>query len=371
MGLQEEIDAKAKEIHTDAYAMSIGEIVSMYKSGELDIHPEFQRYFRWTAQQKSRLIESILLGIPLPSIFVSQREDGVWDVIDGLQRLSTLFEFMGEWRDESGQVRTAPALLATAYLPALAGKYWENEDDEGQSLTNAQRLAIKRSKLAINIIKKESDPGTKYELFQRLNTGGTQLTPQEVRNCVLITVNRDFHIWFERLAGLSVFRDSIATSERQDEERYDLELALRFFACDATDEKLKQIVDVGDFLTARMLTFAMDDKFDQRAAEARFAGTFALLAEALGDDAFRRYDPVKQRFLGGFSVSAFETIAVGLAASLDGWQGLNPPDRNARLRERIQSMWANADWRAHSGSGIRGNLRIPYVVPWGRAHFRP
>ena len=63
--------------------------------------------------------------------------------------------------------------------------------------------------------------------------------------------------------------------------------------------------------------------------------------------------------------------AVGLAASLDGWQGLNPPDRNARLRERIQSMWANADWRAHSGSGIRGNLRIPYVVPWGRAHFRP
>jgi len=100
MALQEEINEKKKEISTDGYPMSIGELMSLYKEGELDIHPEFQRFFRWSIQQKSKLIESILLGIPIPSIFVSQRQDGIWDVVDGLQRLSTIFEFIGLLRDE-------------------------------------------------------------------------------------------------------------------------------------------------------------------------------------------------------------------------------------------------------------------------------
>jgi len=101
MTLTEEVNLKSKEIHTDGYPMSIGEISSLYKDKELDIHPEFQRIFRWNILQKSKLIESILLGIPIPSIFVSQRDDGVWDVVDGLQRLSTIFEFMGILRNEN------------------------------------------------------------------------------------------------------------------------------------------------------------------------------------------------------------------------------------------------------------------------------
>nr|WP_230944622.1 DUF262 domain-containing protein [Burkholderia stagnalis] len=76
--------------------MSIGEILNLYKDKELDIHPEFQRVFRWGIQQKSRLIESLLLGIPLPSLYVSTNDLGVWEVIDGVQRLSTIFEFMGD-----------------------------------------------------------------------------------------------------------------------------------------------------------------------------------------------------------------------------------------------------------------------------------
>src|ERR1700690_4336180 len=99
----EEIETKAQTIHTDAYPMSIGELISVYKDEELDIHPEFQRFFRWTELQKSKFIESILLGIPIPSIFVSQREDGVWDVVDGVQRLSTIFEFTGVLRNEDGK----------------------------------------------------------------------------------------------------------------------------------------------------------------------------------------------------------------------------------------------------------------------------
>jgi Protein of unknown function DUF262 len=95
MALQEEIDKARAVIRTAAYAMSIGEWISLYENNEIDIHPDFQRFFRWTPAQKSRLVESILLGIPIPSIFVSQRPDGIWDVVDGLQRLSTLYEFAG------------------------------------------------------------------------------------------------------------------------------------------------------------------------------------------------------------------------------------------------------------------------------------
>ncbi len=65
---------------------------NLYTDNELDLHPEFQRFFRWKPSQKSRFIESLLIGIPIPSIFVYQREDGVWDVIDGVQRLSTIFD---------------------------------------------------------------------------------------------------------------------------------------------------------------------------------------------------------------------------------------------------------------------------------------
>ena len=99
MGLKEEIEARASKIYRDSYQMSIGELINLYKDGEMDIHPEFQRVFRWSESQKTKLIESILLNIPIPSIFVSQGEDGVWDVIDGVQRLSTIFQFVGIFKD--------------------------------------------------------------------------------------------------------------------------------------------------------------------------------------------------------------------------------------------------------------------------------
>jgi uncharacterized protein with ParB-like and HNH nuclease domain len=109
MGLNEEIAAGSRQLKTDGYPMSIGELVNLYKDGELDLHPDFQRFFRWDDTQKSRLIESVLLGIPLPSVFVFQRKDGVWDVIDGVQRLSTIFQFLGILKDPAGNLLPAKA----------------------------------------------------------------------------------------------------------------------------------------------------------------------------------------------------------------------------------------------------------------------
>ena len=120
MNLQTQIDRHRKEIHTDSYPMSIGELINLYRDGDLEIHPEYQRFFRWSPLQKSRWIESVLLGIPLPSIFVAQREDGVWDLVDGLQRIATLLQFAGELQDEAGRRIEPLRLVGTKYLPALS-----------------------------------------------------------------------------------------------------------------------------------------------------------------------------------------------------------------------------------------------------------
>lgn len=118
--LKDEIDNAQRLVRTDAYQLSIGEIVNMYKNEEFVINPDFQRLFRWEIGQKSKLIESLLLGIPLPSIFVFEKEDSTWELIDGLQRVSTLLEFMGELKDAAtGQLRHPTALVATKYLPSL------------------------------------------------------------------------------------------------------------------------------------------------------------------------------------------------------------------------------------------------------------
>lgn len=115
MSLQEEITARASKIYRESYQMSIGELINLYRDGEMDIHPEFQRVFRWSEYQKTKLIESIMLNIPIPSIFVSQNDDGVWDVIDGVQRLSTIFQFVGIFKDEEGKKLPPLTLQKTDY----------------------------------------------------------------------------------------------------------------------------------------------------------------------------------------------------------------------------------------------------------------
>jgi len=203
MALEEQITDKAKEIHTDGYAMSIGEVLSMYKDGDLEIHPEFQRIFRWDSTQKSRLIESILLRIPIPPIFVSQRADGVWDVIDGVQRLSTIFEFIGVYRDHEGNLLPPLSLEATEYLPDLDGYAWEYQLEGNKVFSDTLRRDVKRAKLEFRIIRKESDPNAKYDMFQRLNSG-THLSPQEARNCLLVMLNPPM---FELISNLAANED--------------------------------------------------------------------------------------------------------------------------------------------------------------------
>lgn len=368
--LQAEIDTTKKEITTDGYPMSIGELSSLYKDGELDIHPEFQRFFRWSITQKSKLIESILLGIPIPSIFVAQREDGVWDVVDGLQRLSTIFEFMGILREEGGASVPASTLEGTKYLPSLNGKVWESED-QSETFSSAQKLAFKREKIDIKIVRKESHNTFKFELFQRLNTLGSKLSDQEVRNCLLVLVNRGFYNWLRDLSSDANFLESLALTERLIDEQYNMELAVRYLVFTASDpNNVRRTTDLGEYLTEHVSSMAADPQFNYADVEANFKKTFRLLKTALDDNSFNKFNVTRGTFGGAFLISAFELIAIGLGKNIRNY----PEEFSRELLEeivaKVKGIWGNADYTRNSGAGFKASQRVPVIVPLGEQIFR-
>jgi len=360
MALVEQIAAKAKEIKTDGYPMSIGEVLALYRDGDIDIHSEFQRIFRWNSDQKARLIESILLGIPIPPIFVSQRDDGVWDVIDGVQRLSTILEFVGVYRDHEQRLLPPLTLRATEYLPDLEGYSWETEP---KAFSDALRRDIKRAKLEFRIIRKESDENAKYDLFQRLNSG-TQMSAQEARNCLLVMLNPQLYEEITALSSNPDFTATVPLSEQQESEAYRQELVIRFF-CQAdyqgSESELRE--EYGDYLTH----WARDAAKGYRQPDSKinaelFTRTFRLLNQTLGEDTFRRFDG--RRHLGPFSISCFEFVTSGVSAHLDPWES----DHDG-LRRRIQKVWQSADFRDNSGPGMSPRRRVPRLVLRSRRFF--
>ena len=368
MSLDQEIEARRAEIRSDGYPMSIGELISLYRDDELDIHPEFQRFFRWSDEQKSRLIESILLGIPLPSIFVSQRQDGVWDVIDGLQRLSTIFQFVGVLKNADGEILPPLKLRKTKYLPSMADKIWD-ADNPSESIGNANQLIIRRSKLDVKIILRESSESSKYELFQRLNTGGSQLSDQEVRNVILIMVNPDAYRWLEELAQDENFQACTALSDRMISEQYDLELVTRFLVFrNIREDELRSVGDLGDFLTDKISEMAQSDDFQalKEQEEAAFKSTFDWLANSLEERSFRRYDAAKDRHLGGFLISAFEPIAFGVGYNVKSY---NSSTSVQKIEGTVKELWGNPDFTSNSGGGIRAANRLRSTLPLGRKLF--
>ena len=139
---------------------------------------------------------------------------------------------------------------------------------------------------------------------------------QEVRNSILVMLNREFYRWVKRLSEDKNFATCVALSDRAVEEQYDMELVLRFIIFRSLSQmSLAKIGDLGEFLTDEAKSRAQEKDFDYAAEEEVFRDTFALLAETLGDDAFRRYDTQRKRFVGGFSVSAYYYWVIKLDGS--------------------------------------------------------
>lgn len=357
MSLKTEVDEKRREISSDNLSMSIGELLNLYKEGELDIHPEFQRVFRWDLEQKSRLVESLLLGIPLPSIYVATSSSGVWEVIDGVQRLSTIFEFIGELRGPVGdgdalEKKAGLKLVATKHLPTLKNVTFESMD-------HALRLEFKRTRLDVKVLARESQGAVtgKFDLFERLNTYGAPLSPQELRNCILVSINPRFFRWLKSLAADQHFRACVLLSDAQVQEQYDMDLALRFLAL--RDVSPSHIGDVHEFLRDRMEVIATDAGFDLDSEQRVFEEVFAYLDEKLNGNAFRSWSEERQIFRGGFALGAYEGLALSLGRH---WSKIRPLLASFDIEAVVKRLWATPAYRA-SFSGLRARERMVRVTP--------
>ncbi len=337
--LQQQIEEKRKEIVPERQDMTIGELANLYKEDELIINPDFQRFFRWTIDQKSKLIESILLGIPLPPVFIFERKDGKWEVIDGLQRLSSLFEFIGIIKPKKSDILR---LEETPYLKELKGMSWTD-------LSEPQQRYIKRATISIVKLKFDSQEFTKYELFQRLNRGGSPLTEQEIRNCIIVMEDKKFFSWMENLSKNQDFIETCILSDKKIEEREDLNLITRYLCFKYTSlGELKTVNRVDEFLNSKIVQLARNiNSIDLDNETKQFSKIFEALNQQLGGDAFKKYYS-DDKFKGGFALSIYESIIFAL---------VQPNAPLTDLHDKAIKLQTNPVFKKHSGSGRSVNDR--------------
>jgi hypothetical protein len=368
--LADEIINAQRLVRTDAYQMSIGEIVNMYENDEIIVDPEFQRLFRWNISQKSKLIESLLLGIPLPSIFVFEKADGSWELIDGLQRISTILEFMGKLRRPEGGLEAPSVLEATKYLRSLHNTVWEKSDriqgvplEDQDEIDKTHQLSIRRARLGVEILKRPSDDQTKFDLFQRLNAGGTQANPQELRNCIMLMVNPHYYRAVKDAAEQPSFQAVLALTEEQIERQRHMEFAVRFLV--HTYVPYDGTLDVEEYIDNGIVELAAAG--DGTAARDIINRTFALLESVGGRDALRRFD--NGHHVGKVGLVGLEGIAVGVAKNLEAILALPTPV--AFVIDKIQTFWTQPAAANFTSPGLRGTTRIQRTVPFGEGWFRP
>lgn len=160
-----------EDIFVENKPFSINSLIELIKSGDLEVTPNYQRRFVWDKTRQSKLIESILLGLPLPSIYLNQYKDGRLSVVDGLQRICTIRDFCED----------RLVLCNMEYFTKCNGKKFSGLKDV---LPMLQVRRFKQTQIMCFVIDYRSPGKLKYDLFRRLNVGGKPLNDQEVRNCL-------------------------------------------------------------------------------------------------------------------------------------------------------------------------------------------
>jgi len=202
------------KIRVDTKPFSLHQIYEMISRGDINLTPDFQRNLVWDNQRKSRLIESILMRIPLPMFYFAQDEEGRISVVDGLQRLSTIRDFMNN----------NLVLKKLEYLDEkCGGKVYTNADPK-KAIDARYFRWFNMTQIIVNVIDPSSPFKLKYDIFRRINTGGQPLNAQEIRNCLSSDALRKA---LREMANLESFKAATGWSVK-DVRMESQELALRF-----------------------------------------------------------------------------------------------------------------------------------------------
>lgn len=194
----------------------------MFEDGELSIAPEYQRKYRWPEPVASTFIESLFLGLPIPPVFVATNADFQWEVVDGLQRISTLLMYIADRPEHLEKIGREHSLV----LRGLEKLSQLNETTYSDLPTPLQRY-FGRQPIQVVSLTDKSNRSVRFDLFSRLNSGAVSLTPQEVRAAVYRGPFNDF---IEELSTSANFDRLLKLQERNQRDGTAAEQVLKFFA---------------------------------------------------------------------------------------------------------------------------------------------
>lgn len=275
--IEDDIEPLRRKIYTKEKDPEIDSLYNRYKKGKLILQPDFQRHFIWNKSNASRLIESAILGIPLPIIYLSEEENNQNYVIDGQQRLTSFFSFIDGKFKESKDKTSDFKLSGLRVLKELNGKHFSDLDEDIQD----KIISYSMRTITFN---KESDKNLKFEIFERLNTGAVSLNDQELRNCIY---RGPYNILLKELSENKVFREILGI-KNPERRMKDMELVLRFAAF-YHYTYLKYKPPAKQFLNNEMEKYQYIT--DKEATELRnaFKNSVGIIRSLFGDQAFKRF----------------------------------------------------------------------------------
>ncbi|MGN1411436.1 MAG: HNH endonuclease family protein [Oscillospiraceae bacterium] len=334
-----DLEIKTDKVFTDKREFTISALSDMLRDGDIKTDTDYQREYVYDNKKASLLVESILMGIPIPVLYLSEEEDSSYEVIDGQQRI---LSFVRYYNNEF-----ALKLEKGSTFEELDGKKFKELD-------KALQRKYKQSSLSAIVILKESN-SLKYDIFERLNQGSIQLKPQEIRNCIyrgtFNTMLKD--IVKENKNELSeLFKDE---NKRMDYE----EQILKFFTM------LSYRYIKAPFYKAMnkyMSIHSNDDDKEIKKLKKKFLDTFRLVKQVLGKEAFSSYNHTNGKIIRSFNSSIYDSIMVSFA-SFRKQDIINNADKIKIAIEDIKNNNLNYDDCIHRGtnSGIKTSTRIEII----------
>ena len=286
---------------------SFSEIIRRYNSGDI-IKPELQRKYVWDKKSASRFIDSILLGLPVPSIFLAKMEDESLLIIDGYQRIMTVHDFFnGVFTDTKERFSLTNS--------EIINKKWRGKTFKELSIVEQRRIQnFLIHAIIFQQIQPNNDTGM-YQIFERINTTGITLKPQEIRNCVYYG---EFNNFLSRLNNNENWR-SILGADKADSRMADIELILRFFAMrqlfqDIQDNKqMPSQIILNKYLNEYMGKNQNIQPNEQQILEETFNKTVSFYNDTLQQDSFRNISNNGNSFTNKINPAIFDALMVAFS----------------------------------------------------------
>ena len=266
-------DLSNQKIYTEPKQWTISVLFDKFKKGNINLQPDFQRHFVWDKKKASALIESILLKFPLPIIYLSEEENGKLTVIDGQQRLTSIFAFLDNKFPSGGDFK----LTSLKVLTDLNKKTYADLSDTDQTKIDDYTIST-------IVISNTSGQDIKFDMFERLNSGSVGLNDMELRNCIYRGTYMDT---LKEFAKKPLFRELVGLRDEEPRMK-DVELVLRFLAFSHTNY-MDYSAPMKKFLNDDCERFKTYDTKQHKEDEERFDNALYLIKTIYDKQAFKRF----------------------------------------------------------------------------------